>query len=117
MCNPQHYNHIANEKTAARRAEYQAWIHSHTPEQIRLANNARNQLRKKLPDQKSRPAHTAKLHDDRAVKKLSAYNLFLRVRHATGDFKGIKPKEATGLIASEWKSLSAGEKKVCNRGC
>jgi hypothetical protein len=47
------------------------------------------------------------------VKKVSPYNVFLKDRHASGDFKGIKSTEAIGLIANEWKSLSAGEKKVC----
>jgi hypothetical protein len=48
------------------------------------------------------------------VKRLSPYNLFVRERHASADFKGIKPTEAIGLISSEWKALSAGEKKVCH---
>jgi hypothetical protein len=47
------------------------------------------------------------------VKRVSGYNVFIKDRHASGDFKGIKGTEAIGLIANEWKSLSAGEKKVC----
>ncbi|KAF1944516.1 hypothetical protein EJ02DRAFT_452379 [Clathrospora elynae] len=111
----EHYNHIANEKTTARRAELQAWLKSYTPDQIKTANNARALLRRKLAGtlkKKKYPAHTNKLHDDRHVKQSpSAYILFLKDRYASGDFKGIKPTEATKLIGSEWLSLSSSEKK------
>jgi len=112
-----HYNHIANERTAARRAEYQAWIHSHTPDQIRVANNARAVLRRKLKGTLKAtkyPAYTSKLVDDRAAKKpTSSFLVFLKERFASGDFKSINVVEAAKLIGNEWKALSANEKKVC----
>lgn len=112
-----HYNHIANEKNVARQTELQAWIHSHTPDQIRIANNARALLRVKLArtlKSKKYPAHTGKLPDDRHVKPaLSPYVLFSKERWGSGDFKSIKITDATKLIANEWKSLSASEKTVC----
>ncbi|KAF1837207.1 hypothetical protein BDW02DRAFT_491779 [Decorospora gaudefroyi] len=109
----EHYNHLAQERTAAKKAEYQAWIQTHTVDQIRIANNARSLLRRKLGTAKgSRLAHTNKLHDERQVKQPpSGYQLFFTSRHGTGDFKGIKPTEACKLIGNEWKSLAAGEKK------
>ncbi|KAL1792086.1 hypothetical protein ACET3X_009837 [Alternaria dauci] len=109
----EHWNHVANEQTAARRAEYQAFIRTHTPEQIAIANRARAQLRKLLADKyKGAPAHTRKLVDDRAPKPtLLPYAVFLKERHASGDFKSIKVTDAIKLIANEWKSLSAAEKQ------
>lgn len=116
----EHYNHIANEKTAAKRAEYQAWVNSHTPEQIRIANNARAQLRKKLGgtnEKRKQHAHTAKIHDERHVKKpSSAYILFSKERWASGDLKGITATESAKLIGNEWKALSASEKKKYEDG-
>jgi hypothetical protein len=72
-------------------------------------------LRLKLKGQRKAgaPKHTLKLVDDRHVKRPStAYVVFFKERHLSGDFKGIAPQEATKLVASEWKALSAGEKKV-----
>ncbi|KAL6708450.1 hypothetical protein ACN47E_002713 [Coniothyrium glycines] len=113
----EHYNHLAVEKTAARRAEYKAWIESHTPEQIADANNARIALRKRHRASgttlKSRyPANTEKLIDERQAKAAATpFVLFTQERWATGDLKSIKLTEAAKLIASEWKALDAAEKK------
>ncbi|USP74223.1 hypothetical protein yc1106_01497 [Curvularia clavata] len=109
----EHYNHLASEKNAARKAEFDKWLKSHTPEQIRIANLARAQLRKKLAGtQKRMPAHTAKLNDDRRVKSApTPYIVFSKARHASGDMKGIAVTEAAKLIANEWKALSESEKK------
>jgi hypothetical protein len=114
----EHYNHIASEKNAARRAEYEAWIKTYTPDQIRIANNARAQLRKLLADTyKTKPAHTDKLLDDRAVKRpTSIFATFVKERHASGDFKNINLQDAMKLIANEWKALSAGEKQKYQDG-
>ncbi|KAF2031990.1 hypothetical protein EK21DRAFT_61887 [Setomelanomma holmii] len=111
----EHYNHLASEKTVVRRAEYRAWIQSHTPQQIHDANNARARLRKLLKSSAGKrryPIHTQKLEDDRQPKRLrSSFTVFFTERHASGDLKGIKVTEATKLIAEEWKALSEGEKK------
>jgi hypothetical protein len=111
----QHYNHAANERTAARHADYNAWIRSHTPEQIRIANNARAQLRRILAKPGRSAAHTAKLVDDRHVKSLpTPYVLFFTERHASGDMKGISVPDAAKVASKEWKALSPDEKKVCS---
>ncbi|EMD61396.1 hypothetical protein COCSADRAFT_230930 [Bipolaris sorokiniana ND90Pr] len=109
----EHYNHLANEQNAARKAEFEKWILNYTPQQIRIANLARTQLRKRLADkQKSLPSHTSKLHDPRHVKAaLNPYALFFRDRHASGDLKGIAAPQASRLIGAEWKSLSESEKQ------
>jgi hypothetical protein len=109
-----HYNHLANERNAARRAEYQAWINTYTPDQIRIANNARARLRRMAADaNKKAPAHSARLVDDRQPKgSVNSYSAFVRDRFASGDFKGISVPESSKLMSQEWKALSAGEKKV-----
>ncbi|KAH9870470.1 hypothetical protein IAQ61_005945 [Plenodomus lingam] len=110
----EHYNHLAAERTAAKRAEYKAWVESHTPDQIRLANNARRLLRKKLVNKRKsgHPARTEKLIDERVPKSpASAYIHFVTERFTSGDFKGIPVTEAAKLAANEWKALSAGEKQ------
>jgi hypothetical protein len=89
------------------------WVHTFTPEEIRVANRARATLRRVLKDkQKATPAHTEKIPDDRHVKKRTAFSDFVKARYDTGDFKGIKASDAAPLIAAEWKALSATEKKV-----
>ena len=110
-----HYNHLAHELTATRRAEFRAWVHSHTPQEIHAANNARHHLRKLMQGtmKKKHPAHTAKIDDDRQPKGVTnAYARFVKERHATGDYKNIKITEASKLAAEEWKALGAAEKKV-----
>lgn len=107
---------MANEQTAAKQAEYKAWINSHTPLQIYQANKARVQLRRKLLKTKgSRGAHTEQLKDDRLPKgPVQAYIIFTAERWASGDMKGLLARESGKVIAEEWKALTAGEKKVCN---
>jgi hypothetical protein len=41
------------------------------------------------------------------------YARFVQERYASGDLHSIKLGEAGKLIAQEWKSLPASEKKVC----
>ncbi|KAH4234280.1 hypothetical protein HBH61_202130 [Parastagonospora nodorum] len=103
----EHYNHLAAERTAARRAEYKAWIQSHTPAQIQDANKARSALRRLKAS-----ARSTKLVDDRQVKQPpGAYIHFFTERKSTPDFRGISVQESAKLIGAEWKALNAGEKK------
>ncbi|OCK86376.1 hypothetical protein K432DRAFT_399340 [Lepidopterella palustris CBS 459.81] len=116
----EHYNHLVNENKAANEAEYKAWVLKHTPEEIRVANSARVQLRRILgkPSKTAGstrhrfPPHTTKIVDERQVKQaVSPYILFSIERHSSGDMKNIPMTEASNLILSEWKNLSASEKK------
>jgi hypothetical protein len=111
-------NHLAAELNEARIAEYDAWVKSHTVEEIRLANNARNLLRRKLAGKiKGTPAYTNSIPDDRHVKHpTSAWNFFFAERQASPDFQGIGVPERAKLISAEWKALSASEKQVCIQG-
>jgi hypothetical protein len=111
-----HYNHLANQQTAAKQAEYKAWILTHTPAQIHAANLARTKLRTILNKGKSRgaPRYAAKLVDDRQPNRPGpTYSIFVRERWNSGDMKGISTVDASRIIAQEWKALSTSEKKVC----
>lgn len=106
----QHYNHLLRTSREASQAEYKRWIESHTPEQIRLANLARIQLRRQFPTQKSK---WVELQDERRPKRPSTpYLVFSINRQASGDFANIKIGERAKLIAQEWKALSESEKSV-----
>ena len=100
--------HTRNEQ---QQATFKRWVESHTPEQIQQANNARLQLRKKYPKQKTK---WAKIPDERVPKRpASPFAVFNTNRQASGDFNGIKLTEAVKLVGQEWKALSSSEKEVC----
>ena len=108
----QHYNHLANQDKAAREAAYRDWVHSHTPQQIVIANRARSALKRR-----GVRGYTSQIQDDRKI--LGVRNAYLRFhleRHASGDFKHIHAKHSAGLIAKEWKALSSAEQQVRSPG-
>jgi hypothetical protein len=95
------------------------WVNSHTPEQIRLANNARSLLKRRAaaaaPGTKRGIRSLNKIRDERQVKRgQSGYLTFALERRESGDYKNIKLSESSKLISEEWKALSAGQKKVSN---
>ncbi|KAN0117406.1 hypothetical protein V8E51_003383 [Hyaloscypha variabilis] len=102
------YNHVANQNKAANAIAYKQWVESHTPEQIRLANNARTQLRTKDP------LHTWKpIHDDRRPKRPSTPMVFFaKERYASGDLKGIPLGDNSRLVSREWAALSPSDRKA-----
>ncbi|TVY13865.1 Non-histone chromosomal protein 6 [Lachnellula arida] len=101
-------NQKASENKAINDIAFKKWVETHTPEQIRDANNARSALKRKLGKHYAYPLIT----DSRIPKRaLSPYMFFIKDRFASGDFKGISVVEASRLIAAEWKSLPAGQRK------
>ena len=79
-----------------------------------MANNARTLLKRKLKKSGGKWLSFGLIADPRLPKRAGTpYTYFLKDRHASGDFKGIKVGDAGKLIAQEWKSLPAGERKVC----
>ncbi|KAJ4354500.1 uncharacterized protein N0V89_006237 [Didymosphaeria variabile] len=109
----EHYNQIAKQNAEAKIAEYNKWIHSHTPEEIRAANRARTALKRKLGLKNVSGARYGKLIDDRpgASGKKSPYILFAAERLNSGEFSGIAGPERLKLVGAEWKALNASEKK------
>ncbi|CAF9924061.1 MAG: hypothetical protein GOMPHAMPRED_003537 [Gomphillus americanus] len=103
------YNHIANENKTKNQAAYKSWVESYTPDQIRVANNARVQLRRLT----TRGRRWTQIRDDRQVKRpASARILFSKDRWASGDFNGMKVTDVPPLLSREWNALSTQEKKV-----
>jgi hypothetical protein len=106
----QHYNHLANQNRAANETEYKAWVLKHTPQQIRDANFARLALKRK---HKMTGSRVVRIEDDRQAKSpKNGILFFMMERRGSGDFKDIPLIEATKLMASEYRTLSADEKKV-----
>lgn len=104
------YNHIANQNKIENESAYKKWIDSHTPEQIRLANNARNSLNKK---EGRKGGHKLTLLDDPRLPKNAppVWAFFSKERWRSGDFKGISAMEGSKRIWQEWKELSPSQRK------
>jgi len=115
----EHLNEIAVENKAANEQAYNAWLKSHTPEEIRQANNARGQLRRRAKKSteisgkgKPKVAKFRKIADDRLVKAPSQpFILYYTERNAAGVFRHIKAVDAMKLARDEYKELNASEKK------
>ncbi|OCL05103.1 hypothetical protein AOQ84DRAFT_379910 [Glonium stellatum] len=105
----EHYNHLANQNRAANEAEYNAWVLKHTPLEIHEANAARLLLKRKF---KLTGNKVVRIKDDRQVKAaMGPLFQFMDERRKSGDYKGIPIVEAAKLMTSEFKALSAGERK------
>ncbi|CAI7610526.1 unnamed protein product [Penicillium glandicola] len=97
----------AKANLAANNAAYKAWVVSHTPLQIKDANNARNAL-SRLVDKNYAP-----IKDDRLPQKpKSAYVLYMSDRSNADDYYGKPGTEAFTAIAEEWSRLPQSEKDV-----
>ncbi|KAL9107999.1 MAG: hypothetical protein Q9227_007214 [Pyrenula ochraceoflavens] len=110
----EHYNQVANDINARRQASYRKWLQSLSPEQIRVANQARGSLRT-LARKDGKGVKPSPLRDERLVKSpSSAFLYFTKDRHASGDFRGVAVSEAAKLVGREWKGLSQNQQKACN---
>ncbi|KIX95597.1 uncharacterized protein Z520_08717 [Fonsecaea multimorphosa CBS 102226] len=106
------YNHEANENKAENERAYKKWVQSHSPLEIRLANNARRQLTKKAKAA-GKKKHYRPIQDDRSVRRPgTAYLFFLKARNDSGDLRGMTVSERGKLVGQEWKNLSSSEKKT-----
>lgn len=112
----QDLNIIAVENKAENQRVFDAWIANYTPEQIRLANNARRALRRQAKAKKGahpRSAELRKIADDRQVKApLQPFAIFFSERVSTGVFKNIKVVDAMRLAREEFKALNSSEQRV-----
>jgi hypothetical protein len=106
----EHYNHIANQNKEKNEEAYRKWVEQHTPDQIRIANNARQALARK---DKAGSRKFSAINDTRLPKRpINARAAFTKERHASGDLHGIAFQDAAKRIHDEWNALSASEKKV-----
>ena len=105
----EHYNHVANQNKVAAQEALQKWVTSLPATKIKEANDARKALTRMGVS-----GYQSRIPDSRTVKQpITPYLYFNIERQATGDFKTIPVGQAAKLIAGEWKTLPAGEKKVC----
>ncbi|KAI9779037.1 MAG: hypothetical protein M1816_003766 [Peltula sp. TS41687] len=111
----EHYNHIVNQNVVANDAAYKTWVESHTPDAIRVANNARRALNNLQANQKPGSPRSRKfppIKDQRQPKRTTTqYTLFFTDRHRSGDFRHMPIPEAAKLIGREWRELSANDKE------
>ncbi|EXJ68053.1 uncharacterized protein A1O5_08668 [Cladophialophora psammophila CBS 110553] len=106
------YNHEANENKAKNDQAYKTWVQSHSPLEIKLANNARRQLTKKARAAGKKKQYKP-IQDDRTVHRpRNAYAYFFKERNDSGDLTSMTVGERGKLIGQEWKSLSTSERKI-----
>ncbi|OAG41695.1 hypothetical protein AYO21_04159 [Fonsecaea monophora] len=106
------YNHEATENKAKNERAYKQWVQTHSPLEIRLANNARRQLTKKAKAAGKKKQYKP-IQDDRSVRRpRNAYAFFFKERNDSGDLRGMTVGERGKLIGQEWKNLSSSEKKT-----
>lgn len=116
----QAYETKAASNAGANAREHRAWLQKHSPDEVRVANNARTQLSRIASQpvpagrkhQLTRAYH--RLRDERVSKRpQTPYSIFFNERLASGDFQGVKMSDAAKEAGTEWKALSEAEKKVC----
>ena len=92
----------------AHQEEYEKWINSHTPLEIKQANLARRRLAQ-IQNKKFFP-----IHDPRLVKRAKVgYLFYAEERHQAGDLKHMTIPERGVRIAEEWRGMTDAEKQVC----
>ncbi len=102
---------MANQNKVANEAAYKKWVLSHTVDEIRLANNARMLLKRRL----KRPRAFTPIKDDRLVKRpATGYANFFKDRVTSGDLRHMTLAARSRLVAQEWRDLNSSEKKVSN---
>ncbi|OJJ73962.1 hypothetical protein ASPBRDRAFT_29120 [Aspergillus brasiliensis CBS 101740] len=86
--------------------EYKKWLDSHSPLEIKQANDARRRLAQ-IQNKKFFP-----LHDPRLVKRSKiAYLFYAEERHQAGDLKHMPIPERGVRIAEEWRGMTTAEKQ------
>ncbi|KEF56053.1 uncharacterized protein A1O9_07634 [Exophiala aquamarina CBS 119918] len=107
-------NHEANANAQKNAQAYKKWVQSHTPLEIKKANNARKQLTAQAKAAGHKTTYR-QIQDDRSVKQpRNAYSYFFGDRYASGDLQGLSVGESAKLIGKEWAQLSDNAKKPYN---
>lgn len=97
----------AQKNKTANEINLKNWIDSHSVQEIREANVARNLLKRR----KSAPTkHT--LPDSRFPKgRLTAYMAYVKARYTSQEFEGLQSKARLSHISSEWKEFNDEQRK------
>lgn len=106
----QHYERLARETNARTKREYDEWLESYTPSQIRDANLARKKLRAMVAN----GSRWRSIKDERLVKTPSSpFVFYYAERHNSGDFRGTPVLQSSKEAGAEYKALPDSEKQVC----
>ncbi|KAH6636659.1 hypothetical protein F5144DRAFT_188866 [Chaetomium tenue] len=97
----------AQKNKTANEINLRNWIDSHSVQEIREANVARNLLKRR----KSTPIkHT--LPDSRFPKgRLTAYMAYVKSRYTAQEFEGLQSQNRLSKISSEWKGFNDEQRK------
>lgn len=102
------YRKTAVKNQATNYATLNAWLSNYTPDQIRIANNARRVLNKKY----GRKIPLARIQDPRLPKKpLGIYVCFVKERFESGQLAGVPFLTASKMLASEFHALAPTQRK------
>ncbi|RKF72586.1 putative hmg box protein [Golovinomyces cichoracearum] len=95
-------NRAANEK------KLKEWVYKHSPDQIRLANNARRQLSRLYP----KSNQWRLIQDDRQPKRpVTPFLCYIKERYSTGEYAGKNLLEISKKLTSEFKALTPNDRK------
>ncbi|KAK4250452.1 hypothetical protein C7999DRAFT_38526 [Corynascus novoguineensis] len=86
---------------------FRNWVDSHTVQEIREANLARQLLKRKYSIQAGQT-----IHDPRYPKQaINGYAAYVKSRYHAPEFEGVKPNDRVVRIGAEWRALSPEERK------
>ncbi|KAF7536614.1 hypothetical protein G7Z17_g13015 [Cylindrodendrum hubeiense] len=96
----------AKANRAINEEKYKAWVETHSPERIYLANQARRRLARKTDK------NVRTIRDERLPKSAGgAYNAFIKSRFASGGSTGGSLVDTVKALGQEWNALSDAEKR------
>ncbi|EPQ62655.1 BgtA-21001 [Blumeria graminis f. sp. tritici] len=102
------YRKTAAQNKATNFATLNAWLSHYTPDQIRIANNARRVLNRKY----GRKIPLARIQDPRLPKRpLGVYVCFVKERFDSGQLVGVPFLTASKMLASEFHALAPAHRK------
>ncbi|SZF00217.1 unnamed protein product [Blumeria hordei] len=102
------YQKTAAKNKATNFATLNAWLSHYTPDQIRIANNARRVLNRKY----GRKIPLARIQDPRLPKRpLGTYVCFVKERFESGQLVGVPFLTASKMLASEFHALTPAHRK------
>ncbi|TQS37433.1 hypothetical protein Golomagni_02092 [Golovinomyces magnicellulatus] len=102
------YERQAEANRAANEKSLKEWISKHTPDQIRLANNARRQMSRLYPQSKQ----WRQIQDERQPKRpITPFLCYVKERYSSGEYAGTNLLEVSKKLTSEFKALTPNDRK------
>ncbi|RKF62051.1 putative hmg box protein [Golovinomyces cichoracearum] len=102
------YQKQSENNRAANAKSLKEWVYKHSPDQIRLANNARRQLSRLYPNTNQ----WRQIQDDRQPKRpVTPLLCYIKERYSTGEYAGRNLLEISKKLTSEFKALTPNDRK------